>query len=309
VERYETPDIYERFLRAHISRRALFKAAGAAGAGLALAQAGLLREAAAASETVQDILNTTITVEHFGVTFLGTGLANIRAGTFSKPVPTNVVAVVEAARAQEQFHLDFFKQAGGVPLTTSFTLPDPALVTDFDKFFTAIVEQETRETAAQIAAMSTFVALQRPDLVKIAFQYGAEEAEHRLLANYTRGVRPANDHGFAPAPYATAAEILADMRKVGLIGGTGPQIVSPGPGTIDPTNVIERVPGGVAVACAATAPTMPGLPNTGGGFGASGGSGTGTTLGVLGLGLAAAAAVAARRRRAAGAAAADGDKR
>ena len=322
MEQYDISDasIFERFLRAQVSRRTLFKAAGAAGAAMWLTQANSLREAAAAAETIQEILDITITVEHFGVTFLGVGIDNIKKGNFSKPVPANVLAVLEAARAQEQFHLDFFKQAGGNPLTTTFTLPDPALVTDYDKFFTALVQEETRETALEIAAMNTFTALQRPDLVKIAFQYAAEESEHRLLANYALGTRPANDHGFAPALYANAADIVADLKKVGIIGGTGPAVTYPGPGQIDPTNVIERVPGGVVVNCAAapapsaapsatpvptpsasSAPspgpsTMPGLPNTGAGGGHDQ-SGAGA-LGLLGLGAVVAGAIALRQRRA-----------
>lgn len=246
MERYETPDIYERFLRAHISRRALFKAAGAAGAGLALAQAGLLREAAAASETVQDILNTTITVEHFGVTFLGTGLANIRAGTFSKPVPTNVVAVVEAARAQEQFHLDFFERAGGRPLVGTFTIP-PAALTDHDTFFKAIVVQETTEVAAQIAAIRVYAEHKRFDLVKASFQYAAEEAEHRLVAASALQASPPNDRAFAPMLFSTVGEALTSLKQRGLIGGSGRPIAFPGPGRINAHNVINRTPGGVAV--------------------------------------------------------------
>ena len=302
IDHETTP--YGPFLTKQLSRRTLFKAAGATGLGLMLAQAGLLREAAAASETVQDILNVAITVEHFGLTFLGFGIANIKQGKFSKPVPVDVLAVLEAARAQEKFHLDFFAQAGAVPLTTTFTLPDPALITDYDKFFTAVVEQETRETALGIAAMAALTALQRPDVVKIIFQYTAEESEHRVLANYALGTRPANDHGFAPALYTTASDIVADLKKVGIIGGSGSAIVSPGPGTVDPTNVIERVPGGAVVACAAApgttpapAPSMPGLPNTGGGGGTAHSENNAGLLSLLGVGAVAMGALALRRSR------------
>ncbi len=311
MERHDTPatDIFRRFLSTQLSRRTLFKAAGAAGAGLMLAEAGLLREAAAADDTIQAILDITITVEHFGVTFLGTGIANIKAGKFSKPVPAPVLAVLEAARGQEQFHLDFFKQAGGTPLTTTFTLPDPALATDYDKFFKAVVDEEERETALGIAAMTAFTAMRRPDLVKVMFQYAAEESEHRLLANYALGTRPANNKGFAPALYANASDIVADLKKVGIIGGSGPAITYPGPGQIDPTNVIERVPGGVAIDCTTAAPApMPGLPNTGGG-GGSNGAGSIATLGALGLGVAAMGALARRRTRPVPLAVTNNDKR
>lgn len=254
--------IFDPITRAQISRRSLFRGAGAIAAGLTLSQAAFLRTAAAQSESIQDVLNITATVEAFGVTFLGVGIDNAKKGLFNKPWPANVLAVVEAARAQEQFHYDFFTSAGGRPLVTTFTLPAPEAVTDFETFFSAIVEQETAETAAQIAAIGVFTQQRRPDLVKIAFQYGAEEAEHRVLANYTRGARPANDRAFAAASFTSVAGVLASMRQRGIIDGPVPGGTFPGPGAIDPTNVIERTPGGVAVSCVSAAPATP-LPNTG----------------------------------------------
>lgn len=105
----------------------------------------------------------------------------------------------------------------------------------------------------------------RADLVKVSFQYAAEEAEHRVLANYAAGKRPANDLAFAPALYGTVAEFAAALRQLGVVGGSGPAATYPGPGAIDPTNVTNRTPDGQVVSC--TAPGMPGLPNTGGGGG------------------------------------------
>jgi hypothetical protein len=72
--------------------------------------------------------------------------------------------------------------------------------------------EETREIAAHIAAMVTFTALKRPDLVKASFQYAAEEAEHRLFANYAKGARPANNYGFALALYTNTTDIIAYLR-------------------------------------------------------------------------------------------------
>ncbi|MDQ3411120.1 MAG: ferritin-like domain-containing protein, partial [Chloroflexota bacterium] len=153
---------------------------------------------------------------------------------------------------QEAFHLDAFEQAGGQPLVDTFTVP-PEFLTDFNAFFTAIVDQELAETAAQIAAMRVFTDMGRPDLAKVSFQYAAEESEHRVLANYTRGVRPANDLAFIPVLFETVDEFLASLEERGIIGGTGTEIVYPGPGEIDATNVIERVPGGAVVDCAPAA--------------------------------------------------------
>lgn len=256
--------IFDPTTRAQISRRNFFKGAGAVAAGLTLAQAGLLKQAAAQSESIQAVLDITATVEAFGVTFLGLGLDNAKKGLFNKPWPADVLAVVEAARAQEQFHYDFFRSAGGRPLTTTFTLPDPKVITDFDTFFGAIVEQEAAEVAAQLAAIRVFTEQRRPDLVKVSFQYGAEEAEHRVLANYTRGARPANNLAFAPLLFGSVGGVLDSMRQRGVIDGPVPAGSFPGPGTIDPSNVIERTPGGPAVACTVASPTAPApLPATG----------------------------------------------
>ena len=279
---------------ARFSRRTLLKGAGALGAGLTLAQVASFREVAAQSETIQDILNITVTTEHFGVTILGAAIESNRQGNFQPAIPAPVVAILNAARAQEQFHLEFFQSLGGRPLTTTFNVPDPALLTNPTLFFQTLQAQETREVAAQIAAFNTFTAQRRPDLVKVSFQYAAEEAEHRLLANYAAGTRPANDRAFSPALYNTVGEFLAELRQLGIVGGSGPAATYPGPGTIDPTNVIERTPGGQVVACAA-ATRMPGMPNTGGGGGSADLQETLRVLGIAGIG-AAAFAVFARRK-------------
>ena len=295
---------------ARLSRRTLLKGTGAVGLGLALAGAfpyeSLAEQATSAAqvESIQDILDVTVTTEMFGVTFLGAALESNRQGNFQPAFPAPVVAILTAARAQEQFHLEFFQSLGGKPLTQTFNIPNPALLTDSRLFFDTLQMQETREVAAQIAAFNTFTALKRPDLIKVSFQYAAEEAEHRVLANYAAGTRPANNYGFAPALYGSVAQFVADLRRLGVIGGSGPAATYPGPGTIDPTNVIERTPGGPAVTCTAAAapappaqPPMPGLPNTGAGYGAAGGDAVQRMLGLLGVaGIGAAAAALSRRR-------------
>ncbi|MDQ3540664.1 MAG: hypothetical protein M3440_08260 [Chloroflexota bacterium] len=232
-----------------LSRRTVLMSAGLGAVGFTAAQAGFLRTMAAQSDELQDILDITATTERFGVTFLGEGLASNEAGNFDRAWPDAVVAVVTAARAQEQFHLDAFEEAGGTALVDTFTIPEDFL-TSFDAFFGALVEQESAEVGAQVAAMKAFTELERPDLVKISFQYAAEEAEHRLLANYTLGTRPANDVAFPAAPFETVADFLASLEERGIIGGSGTEIVFPGPGEIDDTNVTEQEPGGPAVDCA-----------------------------------------------------------
>lgn len=263
-------NISETAMGAQFPRRTLFKGAAVAGVGLALNGAGLLHlpgatpDEVAAADSLQDILDATVTVEMFGITFLGLGIDSNAKGNFNPPIPAPVIAILQAARGQEQAHLDFFRGLGGKPLTQTFNVPDPALLTNPVMFFDALQVEETRETAAHIAAMTVFTALRRPDLVKVSFQYAAEESEHRLLANYAKGARPANNYAFAPMLYQNTTDIIADLRRVGIIGGSGPAATFPGPGTISFTNVTERTPGGAVVACSAApnaaAPAAPSAP-------------------------------------------------
>jgi hypothetical protein len=180
------------------------------------------------------------------VTFLGAGIAAAEQNAFNKPVPAPVLAIVKAAQAQEHFHLAFFERAGGRSLVHTFTIP-PLALTDYDTFFNAIVVQETTEVVAQIAAIGVYAGLKRPDLVKISFQYAAEEAEHRVLANAALGGRPANDLAFAPLLFGTVGAMLVSMRRRGLIGGSGTAVAYPGPTPIDATNVTYRTPSGPAI--------------------------------------------------------------
>jgi len=260
---------HDRLAAMRLSRRSLFMAAGALGASATLAQTGLLGRAAAApvnklqnlvgsshgapAESLQDILNITATTEALDVTVLGVAIDNIKKGNFDQQIPDLVLNVLTAARAQEQFHLEYFLSLGGQPLTQTFTLPDPSVVTTYNTLFSALVAQETREIANQLAAVATYTALGRADIVKTTFQYAAEEAEHRLLSNYALGTRPANDVAFEKVLYQKSSDFLADLYKVGLINGPYPLATYPGPGAIDASNVIERVPGGPIVACAAPA--------------------------------------------------------
>jgi hypothetical protein len=226
------------------SRRTLLRAAAASVVG-GVAYSSLFRAAAQEPESVQNILDVTATVEQFGVTFLSAGIESAEQGNFNMPWPPEVLAIVKAARAQEQFHLDFFESLGGRALVDTFTIPPEAL-TDFNTFFSAVVVQEAVEIAGQLAAIEMFTELDRPDLVKVSFQYAAEEAEHRVLANYTRGARPPNNVAFEPMMFETAEGMLDSMRERGLIGGTGMAVEYPGPGEIDASNVTNRTPDGPA---------------------------------------------------------------
>ncbi len=275
------------------SRRTLLKGAGAMGAGFTAAQIGIVRAAAAESEEIQEILNITATTERFGVTVLGAALASDAEGNYDKPFPAPVRAIVTAARAQEQFHLDAFESLGGEAITGTFTIPE-VLLTDFNAFFSAVVALEAHEIALQMTSMHIFAEMKRPDIAKVSFQYAAEEAEHRVLANYARGTRPALDTAFSPSYYDQPSDHVAFVKEQGLIGGTGQEFNYPGPGEIDASNVTNRTPDGPMVACAMNMPQSGGGGLSGtrdGGWNAQGSLGL---LSILGLG---AATLSLRSRR------------
>lgn len=232
----------DKAMNGAVSRRRLLKGTAATVVGSA-AYSSLFRAAAQEPENVQNILDVTATVERFGVTFLGAGIESAEQGNFNMPWPPEVLAIVKAARAQEHFHLEFFESLGGRALVDTFTIP-PTLLTDFNAFFSAVVEEEAIEIAGQLAAIQMFTEINRPDLVKVSFQYAAEEAEHRVLANATRGARPANNLAFERMMFDTAGGMLDSLRQRGLIGGSGTPVEFPGPGSIDATNVVNRTPDG-----------------------------------------------------------------
>ncbi len=73
---------FEPLTRSQLSRRVVLQGAGALGVGAALAPFGGEIRAAAQTETIQDILNVTVTVEMFGVTILGAALESNAEGNF-----------------------------------------------------------------------------------------------------------------------------------------------------------------------------------------------------------------------------------
>jgi len=196
-------------------------------------------------ESVQDILNIAATAEAFAVTALGGALESAAAGTLA--LPAEAVQSLQAARAAEQAHYDFLVNNGAEPLTTTFTIPDPALLTDPATFLTTLVTLEEAFIAAYIAAAQQFVAQGEGGLAQVALQIGAVEAEHRagvrffaIEAGVLEGVP--NDVAFEKALFSSVSEAAAALEELGFIGGEGTEIEYPGPGEIDEELVRNREP-------------------------------------------------------------------
>jgi hypothetical protein len=196
-------------------------------------------------ETVQEIIDIAATAEAFAVTLLGEALAASERGEF--PLNPDAVGTLTAARAAEQAHFDVLTGAGAEPLTMTFTVPDPDLLTNVGMFFTTLISLEEAFIAAYTAAAQEFAIQGNADLAKLALQIGAVEAEHRAGARFfaieagaISGVP--NDVAFEKALFTSVGQAAAALMDLGFIGGDGTEISYPGPGEIDTTGVTNLEP-------------------------------------------------------------------
>jgi len=204
-----------------------------------------MRRQAGTCETVQEIINIAVTAEAFAVTALGGAIESAVAGALS--LTEEAIQALVAARAAEQAHYEFLVESGAEPLTTTFTVPDPAILTEITTFYPTLIALEEAFIAAYIAAAQVFAIRREPRLAQIALQIGAVEAEHRagvrffaITAGAVTGVP--NDVAFEKALFTSVGEAAAALEELGFIGGTGTEITYPGPGEIDTTGVGELRP-------------------------------------------------------------------
>lgn len=199
-----------------------------------------LQDTAASCESVQTIINIAATAEAFAVTALGGALANAASGKLALNAEER--QVITAARAEEQAHYAFLTSSGAKPLTTTFTVPDPRIVTDVPTFLKTLVTLEEAFIAAYIAAAQEFALQGQARLTQVALQIGAVEAEHRAGVRFyaiQAGVLSGtpNDVAFERAMFTDVAGAAAALQQLGFIGGSGAQITYPGPGAIDNSGV------------------------------------------------------------------------
>ena len=205
----------------------------------------MLARAASDSETVQQIVDIAVTAEAFAVTALGGALANAASGDLA--LNAEQIQTLTAARAEEQAHYTYLTGAGATPSTTTFTIPDPRIVTDVPTFLTTLISLEEAFIAAYLAAAQEFVRMGNADLAQVALQIGSVEAEHRAGARFyaiQAGVLSGtpNDVAFEQAMFTSVGGAADLLTQLGFIGGTGTEITYPGPGEIDNTGVSHLQP-------------------------------------------------------------------
>ncbi len=201
--------------------------------------------AATTCESVQDIIDIAATAEALAVTALGAALESAAQGKLALN-PEHVQAFT-AARAEEQAHYEALITSGAKPLTTTFTLPDPKILTDVATFLPAVIGLEEAFVAAYLAAAQEFAVLGEPRLAQLAFSIAAVESEHRVAVRFfavEAGVIKGlpNDIAFEQALFTSAGAAADALKQLGWIGGSGDSITYPGPGKIDPTGITQLHP-------------------------------------------------------------------
>ncbi|HEV2739108.1 MAG TPA: ferritin-like domain-containing protein [Candidatus Elarobacter sp.] len=201
--------------------------------------------AAAACESLQEIISILATAEAFAVTVLGGALENAANGSLAFNAEQQ--QAITAARAEEQAHYAFLTASGAKPLTTTFSLPDPKITTDVPTFLKSLIVLEELFIAAYLAAAQEFAVLGEVEWVQHALAIGSVEAHHRVAARFyaveaglIKG--PPNDVAFQKAKFASVGAAAAELKQLGFIGGSGSQITYPGPGSIDNTGVKHLKP-------------------------------------------------------------------
>ena len=191
----------------------------------------------------------------FGVTFLGAGLDSNAKGNFKPAWPADVVAVVTAARAQEQAHLDFFTSLGGKPLTQTFNIPDPALLTNMVDLLRCIAGSGDARGR---------VADRRDD--DLHGDEPARSGQGELPVRGGGGGAPAarqlRQRGATGQQLRIRARALPEHHRHhrrppasrGSSAAPARRPRSPAPARSTTANVIERTPGGVMVSCAGPTP-------------------------------------------------------
>ncbi len=215
---------------ARSSRRSMLKGAMVGTAGVAgvagLAAAGVIftqpkdektaahAAAIASPDSIKTILNIAATAETLAVIFYTQGLAHANWLYLSDPAFLDL----EAARLEEMEHLKFLLKQGAKPLTKTFSFPKGAdTFKDLGKFIQTQQLLETLFVAAYIVAAKEFALLQRPDLVQIAGQIGAIEAEHRAIGRAIGGLRPADNEAFAPVHLAKVSDAPTVLKNDGFL--------------------------------------------------------------------------------------------
>jgi hypothetical protein len=152
------------------------------------------------TESMETILNVAQTMEYLAVTLVNAAVMN--AGAMG--ITGVSLQALQAALAEEAYHVEFLTSMGGTPMTTTFTVPDSAALSNATAFFRTLEVLESIFVAAYMTATREFAELGQPLLTKFGYQTGAVEAEHRAVARTALALMGATTGAGTATPTATA---------------------------------------------------------------------------------------------------------
>jgi hypothetical protein len=227
-----------------LARREFLAATATMGAGLALT--GALRATAAhptiawagspalapgaCRESVQDLLNTTLTAEHLTLTCYYTALVTPTllkqiAGSGAGPAGmSGNIACLQAALRQEMDHAMILENAGAQSAYTRFHFPAMALerlgyTSQAGTFLWMLDHLETACISAYMRRAERYATLGHPDLATLAARTLGVEAEHRALYRVIAQDYPANNVTVEVAQFTCAGDIQRVLDP--YLTGTG----------------------------------------------------------------------------------------
>lgn len=233
--------------RATPTRGLFVKGALAAGAVAALTGAAPLGlsavapEATTCKETVQDVLNTTLTFERLAMTFyhtaltsaaiLGSGRGSHAADTLnsSRIGGARSVAHLQTALDQESQHAQFLMDYGATTQHTSFYFPDAAFAgvgytSHSGTFLWSLDQLETAFIGVYLAAVIRLGAIGHGDLAVTMGRILGTECEHRALGRVIAGDDPVNNVTLEVSSFACVGNATTTLNPyltgVGFKGAT-----------------------------------------------------------------------------------------
>jgi hypothetical protein len=211
-----TPDRMTSFARP-LSRRWLLRGAatGAALTGaMALQAPSVLADSLSGGSTLTEFFSILATGEALFVTFYSNAIANAETLGLSGPA----LNALRAIATEEQLHLNLALAQGGVPATTTFSMPHGAATfTNRSLFLQTQQLGEDLTNGALLAWILDTASMGLPRAAELGGQLMQVEGGHRVIGRVLMGAEPFPNWGFGPVVLAHFTDVPAAVAAAGFL--------------------------------------------------------------------------------------------
>jgi hypothetical protein len=178
------------------------------------------------NDSKREVLDFLVTEEQLGVTLVGAAIENA-PGTPSEAF----LPVLRNGVTQEYHHVEALKDAGGLPLTTKYWLPDTAFDGGGVGLFSTLEIVESIEISLYLIGVSVFARAGEAYGARLCAEAMGTEAVHRALVRFAQGelgkdVGTPNDVGFENFDWPSVDLVRQALESLGI--GYGHQTSAPG---------------------------------------------------------------------------------